>query len=719
MRKALYMLVIMLPLTVTSQEKIINDTLRKGLEIKLHKIDTNNVDNANVNDIKLDELEVRINETDYFLATGKAKFYDKLAEVNYNLIKIKINEYRRAINYQNSSLDRIYYKKGSGFLVKNDIQSAKKYFDKSLEINPLYIPSLYKLSSLYLEEGNLRKASGEVTILLNKTYPDAVNYHLIQKLANDIYNGFIKKADELKGKENFTKAEELLTYALKFCKENKSLMCIETVEKKISETKYGIYKSYLGIAQSAINSKHQDIAESFVFSAMQFRRQNIFYLKSNKEAENLLEQMIDLWLVKADLQINKDEYINAMNCFEKASILCDSAGTQDCNAKIKRGIKNIKTDIYNQFIVKALDYMDKGQSLKAEDYLNKAKYYKKLNQEDIKDTSVGDYVLRKIKNIQYKKLIKEGKEYAEYFNYEQAMKSLDNADEMEKKYKLDNIPEKDSLMKKAAKPIILKKIKSCDIKIWGNDLAGTENILKNAEMLRTKHFLDNDPEVKESIRVLKQKILKRECENYQQQYDLLLFRAEDFIKKLDYIDGERTFDEAVKLVYKQPLCNLYVLKAYTDKDKYLPPANYQKMIEDANYYFFKNNYSKCVDIYSTAESYYSIYKIAGFGLKYIPVYDYVTGKDNINMVIAAISFYNDIKLPYEALRFLKYLKEKNYPAEKTKLLQEKTAILMVKADVDLHKNESKHDLITGYTKYADWFRYFNVKYKKEMKRIRN
>ena len=98
----------------------------------------------------------------------------------------------------------------------------------------------------------------------------------------------------------------------------------KALEKEIVSTKYGIYKSFLSIAESAVNTKHLDIAENFIFSAMSYRKRNEQYLKENKEAEKMIEVVIDNYLNNANSFISSHKYQKAMECFGKALALCDS-----------------------------------------------------------------------------------------------------------------------------------------------------------------------------------------------------------------------------------------------------------------------------------------------------------------------------------------------------------------------------------------------------------
>ena len=83
MRKILLLQIILLPIGIFCQSHVFNDSLIYKLTRNLEKIDTNNIDITSVNDIKLDEIEVPINEAIYLIESGKVKTNDyKIYEIN-------------------------------------------------------------------------------------------------------------------------------------------------------------------------------------------------------------------------------------------------------------------------------------------------------------------------------------------------------------------------------------------------------------------------------------------------------------------------------------------------------------------------------------------------------------------------------------------------------------------------------------------------------------
>ena len=295
--------------------------------------------------------------------------------------------------------------------------------------------------------------------ILNKTYPVGKINDSVISFGNTLYNGFISNAEKLNRNEKYSEAEDLLAEASMFCNSNKQIKCKDNLAKTLIETKYGMYRSYLNIAESGINSHHSDIAENFIFSALSYKKKNKEYLFNNNDAENLLEKIIDIQIESAGKSIDKKNYTKAMKYFEKASVLCDSLKGGDCNRKIRDGINSIKTNVYNEFIAKADEYFKKGNPDIAEDYINRAKSYRKENVNEIRDSSAVENLIKQIKYIRYRKLINVAAKYYKAEDCDSSMKSLDGADEVEQDMLLDNYSEKDSLEKKVAKLIINKRIK--------------------------------------------------------------------------------------------------------------------------------------------------------------------------------------------------------------------------------------------------------------------
>ena len=100
----------------------------------------------------------------------------------------------------------------------------------------------------------------------------------------------------------------------------------------------------------------------------------------------------------------------------------------------------------------------------------------------------------------------------------------------------------------------------------------------------------------------------------------------------------------------------------------------------------------------------------------MPLYDLILSKNNDKLVFAAIQFYTDSSQPDKALSLLKYLKSKNYQSEQTKDLQEKLAARLAENDKKLNQKSKVKSQIFLYTGNSKWFKYFNKRYKEEMKK---
>ena len=120
--------------------------------------------------------------------------------------------------------------------------------------------------------------------------------------------------------------------------------------------------------------------------------------------------------------------------------------------------------------------------------------------------------------------------------------------------------------------------------------------------MQLRCFLKNDKEINYLINEVKQKVIKRQCGNDQDTYDLLIYKAGECVQKLDYIIAVKIYNDAINLANKHPDCKLNVVKANESRNKYQIPANYQMLTEEANNFYYKQDYMSFLDKYNEAES---------------------------------------------------------------------------------------------------------------------
>ena len=118
MKKVVVLVLIIFPFLLFSQNTLINDFILHQLNTKFDKIDTNNIDLAAVNDISLDEIEVKLNEINYRINTDKFGHENKNNSIilfQLDLLQTRTNKLCKVIDRQVATLDKLYYNIASLF----------------------------------------------------------------------------------------------------------------------------------------------------------------------------------------------------------------------------------------------------------------------------------------------------------------------------------------------------------------------------------------------------------------------------------------------------------------------------------------------------------------------------------------------------------------------------------------------------------------------------
>ncbi|NIP29087.1 MAG: tetratricopeptide repeat protein [Candidatus Dadabacteria bacterium] len=111
----------------------------------------------------------------YYLKSLKINSDYNVANFNICGLYLKINEAEKAIAYcEKASSDPLYEDRdraltnlGTAYLKKGDINRAKLYYDKALEINPQLVYTHNELGKMYLSLGNEVDAIREFKIAIN------------------------------------------------------------------------------------------------------------------------------------------------------------------------------------------------------------------------------------------------------------------------------------------------------------------------------------------------------------------------------------------------------------------------------------------------------------------------------------------------------------------------------------------------------------------------
>lgn len=691
--------------------------IAKGFE-KLQMIKTENVDMIPLYDSQLKDVEkivkdIKATNFDKQLdlkSYDPINFIEKISNLESETIKTRTSLKQLLI-----TLDNVYYNKGNEYLANDSTKLAVVYYEKSLKVNPFFTPSYYQKAKIHLNNGELNLAADIVTNVLNNMKPDHQTHTLLLQLAEDIYNAYVSKGEELNKKEKFNESIELLTYGRKFCSTTTGIVCTDEIQKGIARGHYGLYSSYLRVAQRALDAKKLEMAESYINEAKQYQQKNSEDIISDREVNSMFTKLMDAYVNLGKSENTSKNYETALRYFENASKLCNSSEFIECSYDLTYGISTAKKGIYDKLISKATERNRLNDPYNAEKYMKEAEEYQKANSEIISSFGT-DTIKGKIKYQLYKEYIIYGEQSIGYRNYEYAFDQLKKAKKLELDYVFQRNPKLDSLLSIAAKPVIISNLKTGRLKAWGSDIEASRRIYNQAIEDQKTYNIQKDAEINAAMNELKDKIFDQECISVQVDCDNNYRKAIQNANMLDYITADFYLEKAITIAEENKSCQVILTSVESIKSKYSPAVAYQKLLKETSEILLTNNFSETVLKFEKAEKYYDDLNIKEYKLAKPSLLQFVLAQNNNKFSAWCADYFIEKSELNNSLTLLKTLKKNNYPIEDSRNLQEKLGKKLATLDKTINPNANPKANIVGYVGSDKWYKYFKAAYLKSWKK---
>ena len=686
---------------------------------KLQSIHFENVDMLTLYDYTLDDAEKileHISRRD-FPGNLNLEIFDPIHFIaKYNDIANKISEARTQLDKMLSTLDLIYYNKGVDFTKLFNYEKAIPYFEKALQINPLFAPAYYQLAVAYFNENQLSKAAENILFVLNKTRPDYSLLNESKNLAKDIYSAYIALAKQLNSEEKYYEAIDKLDSAKTFCSSSQHIQCNDEIFKTMVVSKKGIYNYYTSIAQKALNTSNSELAEKYAQDAYDFQQLNKEWIKEATEANEILSAVALIYTEKG-IKLNQSEnYRPALYQLDNAVSICKNHEFINCSDKVNEALNIAHNGIYNSILSSIRQQLNFNQPDLAESLIDTAKSYQRQYPQYIQSSNEVESLLEKAKYQRYTKLIQDGKQFLSINLHESALSNFEKARDLEKNYGFKKEIELAALFQKAAKPLLLEKISDAKVKAWGNDLADAQSMLENIKKLQSLYYLEEDKDVNLAIKELRSKISVRECQNYQDEFDNNISKANQQLKEKAFIYATKFANDALQISSLHVDCKINSTQAQELKSKYEPASSFQQLLQSAEESFDNSNFQKAIDQYMLAIQFYKTKEIEKFNLNIPSLDEWVGTKNNNNFLAYTCNYFYSINEINKAFSMLKQLKTRNYPQNYAIQLQEQIATAMANRDKLAMPLADPKTNLDSYTSNDKWFKYYNKAYLKAWKK---
>jgi hypothetical protein len=373
--------------------------------------------------------------------------------------------------------------------------------------------------------------------------------------------------------------------------------------------------------------------------------------------KNIYTEYIEL----GDKQLDKANYYEALEQYNKAQKVCKEISGVQCNDAVRVGIKNCRNALYNGLLNDAKKLADNGNNTEAYNKFNQAKNYASNYTSDIQDRSYENIVDKALKFNEYKNAVNTAKDNYSRSDFAASIASFETAHDLEGKFGFSPSLIPLDTEQQAAKGLIKNNLIDLSELADKNDWSNLKSQLSKTEEMQSFYKLDNDKEINTKKSAIKDKLKAYACNLANTKYTENIQKAKAGIAGNNYIIANESYDNALKVASDNPECDINISNASEEKANIIAPATYQKFINKILDLQMNGNYNEALVKYKEAMTYHTQFDLDKFNLPKKSLFDFA--KDNFRN--AAIDYVaNDFRKNNqldEAFQLYQLLINRNYP----------------------------------------------------------
>ncbi len=256
-----------------------------------------------------------------------------------------------------STLYLAYYDRGMDLLSHGNTIGAVNYFQQSLAAHPGFAPALLQLALIDYRNNNFNAVVAKADDILFRFNPDPDTRRLTYQLLGDLHESLLDKAAQQINDKDYHKALEFYDNAKSICDKYSNVRCSDELFKGIRTAKNGIYNDYLKDAQRFLDKKQFDKAEQSITDAIKYQRNNNNDINDDSAARKILKEITrERYLTKIEegkQALATKQYESALNAFDTATQMETDYGFSP-NAELP----SLKTNAARPLILIKLDMGD-------------------------------------------------------------------------------------------------------------------------------------------------------------------------------------------------------------------------------------------------------------------------------------------------------------------------------------------------------------------------
>lgn len=373
-----------------------------------------------------------------------------------------------------------------------------------------------------------------------------------------------------------------------------------------------------------------------------------------------------------------------------------------------------RTGVHKALVSEATALFSKGDLAGAKAKTLEAAKFRETYPDYVTSFKEEETMMGKIRQKEFQAAVSSGKTFLDKKEYRQALGYFDEATLLESQGGFSADLKLKEYRKTAAHKVILMEADQLEAMLNQGNLMGTKDKMLQIMTMRTQYNLLDNKEIDTRLKGLQTRMVSAACLKQQEQYEASMDKGYALARAKDFIAAGAEIQKAIEAANRLPECGLSDSSASRYMVQLTPAIRYQEKHREALRLIEQYKNPEAVKAYMEAEEIYNRGNVSIYGIEHEPL-SVFAGQQNLNFMLAAAFQYRDLGNNAEAMKMLKELASKGYPAAQTRLLQEQIGFDYGKADAMKNRGSSWKTAVLTHTGGNKYWKYFKKAYSKGWK----
>lgn len=482
----------------------------------------------------------------------------------------------------------------------------------------------------------------------------------IALIAGKINKAYHERAGEMMRNFQYAEAVELLENARSFCKINPTLK--ETDDREIfAKASNGIYNSYLGIAEGALQNERPEMARSYMVRAQAYRKEHAAYVTEDSLFNTVFAAVVADNLSRCDTLFRDSLYPQALECYQE----------------FEKGFDSLTISSIHRVLKPKMDY------------------------------------------CRYRILISEGERNLALADKPEAGRYFFLARQLSLEAKLPPDTLLDFLCRVIYPFYLIHLLRTEEGLIWENRLENARSFVDSIAFLQRTTGVESSRDLSDELATYRRKVEDRICWNATEKVEIFLLQAQRKREMKNFLVAGQLSDSAISVASQYSDCDIRLPGINDTTSKYHEAWEFQRLLKQVEIFTDSGRYKDAVNTCNELENYNRLHDVGRFGISIPTMFDLITNRSISELTLQALLYFREKKDPVMAFRYVKMIRLQGYPRKSAGEQLEWLGRELAGKDFADRPDQDPVSLVRNYAGRDPWMKRFRIAYYNNARHLRH